>query len=63
MEAGIIKGFDKLGRIVIPKDMRSVFELDDCVEIVMIKDGILLRNPKYILVEINKDTVEKDSKL
>ena len=42
VEAGIIKGFDKLGRIVIPKDLRAVFELGDCVEIVVVKDGFCL---------------------
>ena len=47
---GIIKEIDNLGRIVIPKEIRSLFKLRECVEIVITKDGVLLRNPKYELV-------------
>ena len=49
---GIIKEIDKLGRIVIPKEMRSLFGLDAFVEIIATDEGILLRNPKYVLTEI-----------
>lgn len=52
--AGIIKEFDKLGRIVIPKDMQDLFRLNSAVEIVITSEGILLRNPKFVLTEINK---------
>ena len=48
---GVIKGFDKLGRIVIPKEMRERFSLENEVEIVATKEGVLLRNPEYILVK------------
>ncbi len=48
---GVIKGFDKLGRIVIPKELRERFALADEVEIVATKEGVLLRNPEYILVK------------
>ena len=48
---GIIKGVDKLGRIVIPKEIRNVFKIDKEVEIVLTSEGVLLRNPKYILVD------------
>ena len=48
---GIIKGFDKLGRIVVPKEMRERFSLTDSVETIATTDGVLLRNPEYILVK------------
>ena len=43
---GIIKKLDKLNRIVIPKEMRKRFSLDQEVELIVTKDGILLRNPR-----------------
>lgn len=48
---GIIKEVDNLGRLVIPKEMRETFKLDKSVELVITKDGILIRNPKYKLIE------------
>ncbi len=51
---GIIKGFDKLGRIVIPKELRERFELNDNIEIVATSEGVLLKNPDYILVKKEK---------
>ena len=52
-EIGIIKEVDKLGRIVIPKEIRERYVFTDKVEIVMTKDGILLKNPEYSLKKIN----------
>jgi len=54
---GIIKELDKLGRIVIPKELRERFGLTEYVEMVATEFGIVLRNPKYELVEM---TEEKD---
>ena len=48
---GIIKGFDKLGRIVILKELRERFFLDDQVEIVATTDGVLLMNPDYEVIK------------
>ena len=48
---GVTKEIDKLGRLVIPKEMREVLGLQKQVEIILIKDGILVRSPKYHLVE------------
>ena len=42
---GVIKEIDCLGRIVIPKDFRERMFLDDKVEVVLTKDGVLIRNP------------------
>ena len=44
---GVIKEIDKLGRIVIPKEFRQRLGLDKEVEILVTKDGILLKNPEY----------------
>ncbi len=48
---GVHKELDQLGRIVIPKDMRDLFKLKECVELVVTKEGVLVRNPRYKLVE------------
>lgn len=47
---GVKKEIDKLGRICIPKEMRKLFNLENEVELQITKDGILLKNPEYILV-------------
>ncbi|MBQ7355880.1 MAG: hypothetical protein IJW66_00620 [Clostridia bacterium] len=53
---GIIKEIDKLGRIVIPKDLRERYGLMECVEMVATEEGIILKNPEYVLVKIEKST-------
>lgn len=50
-KVGIVKEFDNLGRIVIPKEMRELFGFDKGVEIIVTEEGVLLRSPKYALVE------------
>ncbi len=52
---GIIKEFDKLGRIVIPKEMRNALKLNKQVEIIITNEGILLRSPEYILVKRKRE--------
>ena len=49
---GVIREIDNLGRLVIPKEMRTLFNFNKSVEIVVTKEGILLRNPEYKLVRI-----------
>lgn len=48
---GITKNFDKLGRIVIPKEFRERYGLGNNVEIIATKDGVLIKNPEYILIK------------
>ena len=48
---GIIKEFDKLGRLVIPKELRDRYGLNEGVEIVATENGVLLRSPEYVLVK------------
>ena len=51
---GINKEIDSLGRLVIPKEMRSLFKMETEVELIVTEEGILVRNPKYKLVEIKE---------
>ena len=46
---GIIKEFDKLGRIAIPKELRDRYGFWGEVEIVATKEGILIQSPQYVL--------------
>jgi AbrB family looped-hinge helix DNA binding protein len=55
---GIIKEFDKLGRIVIPKELRERYGFFDKVEIVATENGILIQNPRYVLTERKNDTIQ-----
>ena len=40
---GIIKEIDKQGRIVIPKEIRKRFSLDNEVEIIATSEGVFVR--------------------
>lgn len=57
-KAGVLKDFDKLGRIVIPKELRKRYALCDRVEIVATAEGVLIRNPEYILVKVKDKEAE-----
>ena len=48
---GVKKEIDKLGRICIPKEMRRLFNLENEVELQVTNEGVLLKNPEYILVK------------
>lgn len=50
---GVIKEIDSLGRIVIPKEMRDRLFLEKRVELVLTKEGILLRNSEYELIKVS----------
>jgi AbrB family looped-hinge helix DNA binding protein len=56
---GIIKEFDSLGRIVIPKELRARYGLDSDVEIIATKEGVLLTSPKYRLVKKEAPEIKK----
>ena len=51
---GLIKEVDSLGRVVIPKEIRKAYKLEKEVEIIMTSDGVLLRNPRYDIVLLEK---------
>lgn len=48
---GAQKALAKLGRICIPKELRKLYNLENEIELQITKDGILLKNPEYILVK------------
>ena len=51
---GIIKGFDNLGRLVIPKEFKTRYGFEKDIEIVAVEEGVLIRNPEYVLVKKEK---------
>ncbi len=55
LEIGIIRDIDKLGRIVIPKEMRERLFLENSVEIILTREGVLIRNPKYNLIKEERE--------
>ena len=54
-KVGIIKKVDKLGRIVIPKELRERFGLTKNVEIIATELGIMIQKPEYKLVKVSKE--------
>ena len=48
---GIRKDIDTLVRICIPKEMRTLFRMEKEVELQVTEEGILLKNPGYVLVK------------
>lgn len=52
---GIVKEIDSLGRLQIPRDIRKRMGLEGDVELVMTKDGLLVKSTKYHLVEMKKN--------
>ena len=51
---GVKRELDKLGRVVIPKEFRDLYKFEGSVEIVATEEGVLIRNPEYIIVKIEK---------
>lgn len=49
---GITKKVDNLGRVVIPKEYRRLFEIEsgDRVEILAIEEGIIIRIPHIEII-------------
>lgn len=48
---GVLKEFDKLGRLVIPKDLRDRYGFNTVVEVIATQEGVLLKCPDYVLVK------------
>ncbi|MBO5207192.1 MAG: division/cell wall cluster transcriptional repressor MraZ [Clostridia bacterium] len=48
---GVVKEIDKLGRIVIPKDLRKRYGLQKEVEIIATVDGVLIKSAEYVLTK------------
>ena len=56
---GILKEIDGAGRLVIPKEYRERLMLEGLVELVLTKDGIIIRNPSFEFVEKNNQMLDK----
>lgn len=48
---GIVKEIDNLGRLCIPKEIRSLLNLNKDVQLIITTDGLLIRNNEYVLVK------------
>ncbi len=44
----------KLGRLQIPKEIRSLYCFERRVELVVTEDGLLIRNPEYKLIRVDE---------
>lgn len=50
-KVGVKKTIDPLGRLSISKEMRVTLGIEKEVELVMTDEGILVKNPEYVLVK------------
>ena len=53
-KVGVLKDVDKLGRIVIPKELRERYGFCERVELIALKEGILICNQSYELTKREK---------
>lgn len=56
---GIIKEIDNLGRLQIPKEIRKRFGFSEKVELVTVKEGLLIKSIEYELVKKGEGEEEK----
>ena len=54
-KVGIIKEIDNLGRIVIPKEIRTRLGFGNKVELVVTEDGLLIKSDEYRLVKLEEE--------
>lgn len=50
-QIGMKKEIDSLGRIYVPKELRDTLGLYGEVELIATTQGLLIRNPEYVLVK------------
>ena len=64
MRVGLHKKIDNLGRVTIPKEYRDFYQLNekDTVCLIDKKEGLLINNPKFKVVEILETTLEVNDK-
>ena len=48
---GMRRDIDNLGRLCIPKEIRTLLKLENEVELIVTTEGLLIKNPNYILVK------------
>ena len=51
---GIIREIDNLGRICIPKEIRKTLKLEKEVELLVTNEGLVIRNPDYVILNKEK---------
>lgn len=49
------KKLDTLGRVTIPKEFREFYHLGEKVTLTETEQGILISNPKYKMVEVERN--------
>ncbi len=54
MPIGVEKRLDELGRVVIPKELREFYHLNEEVTLVETEKGILITNPQYVMVKVEE---------
>ena len=52
-DLGIIKEIDDLGRLQIPKDIRTRLGLKKKIQLVITENGLLIKSEEYKLIKIN----------
>ena len=64
MQVGFHRKVDNLGRVTIPKEDREFYHLNeqDTVCLIDTKDGLLITNPKFKVVEISETAINKNDK-
>lgn len=62
MRVGFHRKVDNLGRVTIPKEYREFYRLNeqDTVCLIDTKEGLLITNPKFKVVEIMETTSNKN---
>ena len=54
---GITKEIDDLGRLQIPKDIRERLGLKKNVQLIITKEGLLIKKEGYRLVKLDDDSL------
>ena len=52
---GIVKEIDDLGRLQIPKDIRTRLGLKKKIQLVITENGLLIKSEEYKLVPLDND--------
>ena len=59
---GVLKSFDDLGRLVIPKEFRDRYMFGKTVEVIAVENGVLISNPEYFLTKRVESEVKNNEK-
>ena len=56
---GIVKEIDDLGRLQIPKDIRTRLGLKKKIQLVITENGLLIKSEEYKLVPLDNDNANQ----